>query len=513
MKWVVRAVAMIAASVFCGQAASDLRLPRPPELAPAVAFWTRIYTDVSSNHGLIHDDRNLGRVYARISVPRVLPRSVTAARIDDAMTNYEAVLRALARQSGRPETSMQRRVRELFPDDAPASSFRAAAERLRFQRGLSDRFAAGIRRSGRWLDHIRAMLERHGVPPELASLPHVESSFRPDAVSHAGAAGMWQFTRGTGLRFMRIDPVLDQRRDPWIASEAAARLLAANYAELGQWPLAITAYNHGVNGMRRAVEQLGTTDIARIIAEYDGPYFGFASRNFYPALLAAADVDAALQRHFPGIEREPALKTVQVPVPDYVPLGAVIDRIGVPGEVVRSLNPGLQAALWDGDKYLPEGHLLRLPAGGVLAYEQALASIPPSERYLAQRPDREHVVRSGQTLSQIAARYDVTVGALVAANGLGDRNLIRVGQRLRLPGAGEPPPSLATLAVEEGGARYRIRSGDTLAGIARRFGVSAQALAALNGIANPHLIRAGRSLTIPAATVHPATAVALSDEG
>lgn len=512
MKRAARAVAMCIAFGLGGQVAAAERLPRPPALEPAVAFWTRIYTQVDSDHGLIHDDRELSRVYAHISVPRDLHWGHARERIADALDRYRAALHALAAQSGDPESALQRRVRALFPEQAPAAAFDTAADRLRFQRGLSDRFAAGIRRSGRWLEHIRAMLERHGVPPELAALPHVESSFRSDAVSHAGASGMWQFTRGTGLRFMRIDHVLDQRRDPWIASEAAARLLAANYDALGEWPLAITAYNHGVNGMQRAVRELGTTDIARIIADYRGPYFGFASRNFYPALLAAADVDAAAQRHFPGVAREPALKSVQVTIPDYMPLAAVAARLDVPEDTLRRLNRALQPAIWNGAKYLPKGHLLRLPAGDVLAYEQALASVPQTRRYAGQRPDLEHVVASGQTLSEIAARYDVSVSRLARANHLGNRHLIRVGQRLRLPGAGAEPPSLASLSVEQGGARYRIRSGDTLAGIARRYGVSARALASRNGISNPHLIRAGGSLVIPARG-RSAAAVALSDEG
>ena len=97
------------------------------------------------------------------------------------------------------------------------------------------------------------MLREEGVPIELAALPHVESSFDPTAYSRAGAAGMWQFIRSTGLRYMRIDHIVDDRRDPFFSSVAAARLLRDNYEVLQNWALAITAYNHGQAGMRNAV--------------------------------------------------------------------------------------------------------------------------------------------------------------------------------------------------------------------------------------------------------------------
>ena len=133
------------------------------------------------------------------------------------------------------------------------------------------------------------MLARLGLPPELAALPHVESSFDPTAYSKVGAAGLWQFMRSTGRRFLRIDSTVDERLDPFRETEAAAQLLSYNYRLLGSWPLAITAYNHGAEGMRRARDELGTDDIARIVHDYHSPSFGFASRNFYVSFLAALD--------------------------------------------------------------------------------------------------------------------------------------------------------------------------------------------------------------------------------
>ena len=89
------------------------------------------------------------------------------------------------------------------------------------------------------------MLKRHGVPEEIAALPHVESSFNPEAYSKVGAAGLWQFMPSTAKRFMRVDGIVDERLDPYSATEAAANLMLYNYRLLGSWPLTVTAYNHG----------------------------------------------------------------------------------------------------------------------------------------------------------------------------------------------------------------------------------------------------------------------------
>jgi membrane-bound lytic murein transglycosylase D len=137
------------------------------------------------------------------------------------------------------------------------------------------------------MPRILPILRRHNVPEELAALPLVESSFNPHARSKAGAVGLWQFIRATGKNYLSITRQRDDRRDPIRATEAAARLLKHNYEALGSWPLAIMAYNHGKEGIQAARTAVGRSAVEVIIAQYDGPRFGFASRNFYPEFLAA----------------------------------------------------------------------------------------------------------------------------------------------------------------------------------------------------------------------------------
>ncbi|MEJ2221529.1 MAG: lytic transglycosylase domain-containing protein [Desulfobacterales bacterium] len=154
---------------------------------------------------------------------------------------------------------------------------------LRCQIGQKDPFRQGIIRSGAYLTEMKQIFHDAGLPEDLVYLPHVESSFNPEAYSKFGAAGMWQFTRSTGKSFMTVSYAVDERRDPIISTRAAARLLKRNYKKLRNWPMAITAYNHGVTGMLRAKRRKG--DYETIFKEYRSRIFKFASRNFYSEFL------------------------------------------------------------------------------------------------------------------------------------------------------------------------------------------------------------------------------------
>src|SRR6202000_889837 len=187
-----------------------------------------------------------------------------------------------------------------------------------------DRFHEGLIRAAAWEANIARVLKRHGVPEEIAALPHVESSFNPAAYSKVGAAGLWQFMPSTAKRFMRVDGIVDQRLDPNSATEAAANLMLYNYRLLGSWPLAVTAWNHGPGGLRRAQDDLGTSDIDVIVKHYQSATFGFASRNFYVAFLAALEVDRNADRYFGALTHLPETESTLATVPDYVSIDALV---------------------------------------------------------------------------------------------------------------------------------------------------------------------------------------------
>ena len=210
-------------------------------------------------------------------------------QVDDARERLEAALRRIAEGGDTPLSPEDQHIKELWGAEATPARLHAAIDDVRFQLGQADRFRAGLVRSGAWETHIAETLANLGLPAELAVLPHVESSFNPAAYSKVGAAGLWQFMRSTGRRYMRIDGAVDDRLDPFRSTEAAAQLLAYNYRVLGTWPLALTAYNHGSAGMLHAKETMGSDDIVKIVRGYTSRSFGFASRNFYVSFLAALE--------------------------------------------------------------------------------------------------------------------------------------------------------------------------------------------------------------------------------
>ena len=474
--------------------------PRPPEIVDAVAFWTRVYTEIDTNSGFVHDNRHLDVVYTTVELrENASPRQRRRAS-RDAIDRYRKILNDLARGDDGAMTTEVARVRALWPADTTRAEFREAAGRLRFQLGQANRYRDGLIRSGRWRDHIVDVFTSRGLPAELSALPHVESSFDPTAYSKVGAAGMWQFTRSTGLRYMQIDHIVDQRRDPYMATEAAARLLADNYAVIESWPLALTAYNHGLAGMRRAASRLGTKNIGTIVEQYSSRTFGFASRNFYAAFLAALDVDSDPERFFGPLTLDSKDTTTVLELEDYIDAGPLADALGISLGELRELNPALMDNVWAGEKFVPRGFPVRLPAHLTADAANRIDAIPGALRSAQQRPDVQHRVRRGETLSGIADRYRISLASLVRANGLSNRNFIREGQVLNLPaaaGAGLPAPATIDAVAARTSGEYVVQRGDSIDRIARSLSVDQAELLATNQIANRNRIYPGQVLALP----------------
>lgn len=470
--------------------------PRPEALAPAVEFWKRVYTEVDTASGLLHDEWNLAVVYEAMRFSESTSPSTRQRRVDERKAYYRAILQRLAAGKRDGLSVDERKVLALWPEDVSDATLRRAADEIRFQLGQSDRFAAGLARSGAWERYIRSAFTARGLPEELALLPHVESSFNPNAYSWLGAAGMWQFITSTGRRYLRIDHVIDERLDPYAATEAAVELLAHNYAVTGSWPLAITAYNHGAAGMRRAVDELGTDDIAAIVFNYDSRTFGFASRNFYTSFLAALEVHNEAERYFPGVAREAEQPLRTVVVKDYIPMPSLARALDIEAKTLRAYNGMLMPPVWSGEKHVPKGYALRLPPGSLAPDEAAaaLAAIPAWQRFAQQVPDEFYVVQRGDTLSGIADYYDVSIHNLTQRNQLSSSHFIRAGQRLRLPGS--EPVIVAAAASQTVDGPYRVRQGDTLWGIAARYGLKVAALAEINDLGDADTLHPGQVLAL-----------------
>lgn len=463
--------------------------PRPPELEPAINFWTRVYTEVDTRSGFLHDSRHLSVIYGALPLDR---RGIEARR-----TQIQDDLRVLGTGKRDGLTQSQQEVLSLWPSITTNETFQEAASNVRWQLGQSDRFLGGLRRSGAYRQHINQVIREKGLPIELGVLPHVESSFNPGAFSSAAAAGMWQFGRATGQRFMRIDHIVDERMDPYTATGAAMSLLEYNYSVLGTWPLALTAYNHGAGGIARAVRTTGTTDIETIIANYRGRAFGFASRNFYPQFLAVIQVENNAREYFGDFRLDPAPEFREVATDAYVDAEVFASSVGLTLEELRNDNRALRPVVWEGNKRIPTGYTMKVRRNAV-PQGDLLALIPADFKFPIQTPDIAYVVERGDSLSVIASRFNTSVGQLVSLNQLASRNRIQIGQRLLLPQdntSASAASSVSSVAPSDG--IYSVRRGDTVSRIADRFGVSETALLAVNGLDDPHRIYPGQRITLP----------------
>jgi membrane-bound lytic murein transglycosylase D len=277
--------------------------PKPAALEPAVDFWRKTYGVWRRSEVAFYDDRYMDVIYEVM----VLPGSV-----GEGLTNEQKELVSRRKEYWKSQlTALDFKVRARVPLNpfekqlyANLQSSRnkgfvlaGASERLRSQRGIKERFKRGLEISGRYDSQFRKIFREYSLPEDFAFLPHVESSFQASAKSSAGAVGMWQFTRGAAETFMPGNNKPDRRHDPIASAHGAARYLRHAYNKLGDWPTAVTSYNHGINGMKRAQNQIGN-DFARIVQNYNSPLFGFDSRNYYAQFLAARDIASNPMAYF-----------------------------------------------------------------------------------------------------------------------------------------------------------------------------------------------------------------------
>jgi membrane-bound lytic murein transglycosylase D len=458
-KWVtswILIVFILFTPLFASVRAADEAFPRYEIIEPNVSFWITIYSRYSTTQAVVHDSDHLDIVYDVIDLkPAGQPgaRKLNRKRMKAASRRYARILKRLAANPSASDADCQR-VAALFGSRANARIFKRARHRVRCQIGQRDRFETGLVRSGAYLERMQAILKSYGVPSDLAYLPHVESSFNTNAYSKFGAAGMWQFTRSTGRRFLTVDYVLDERRDPFAATHAAAQLLKENYEKLGSWPLAITAYNHGAAGMQRAKAAYG--DYETIFTSYRGRAFKFASRNFYSEFLAARQVASGYQRYFDRLALAKPLDTTSVNLTGFAAVKDLCRYLKVSPTEIRAMNPALRPPVFSGQKYIPAGYVLNLPAQVEAKEGDFLAQIPSDLLKEKQKPSRFYTVHRGDTAGKIARMHHVKLADLMLANDLDRRATIYVRQTLRIPQAGEsiliakntPPPAPAASSIE-----------------------------------------------------------------
>src|SRR5947207_6867371 len=411
--------------------------PRPAGLESQVRFWRQIFVEYSVHQVVLHDAVHLDKVYKVLDFRPELDDGMSPLRVERlqrAETDLELerihnTLLRLHSLGGAVDglSSDERRIYDMFADDSSPDRFLVAADdkHLRAQRGLRERFAEGIRVSRRYLPEMERIFREEGLPTELTRLPLIESCFNLHAYSKVGAAGIWQFMPKTGRIFMRVDNLVDERRDPLSSTRAAARFLTRVHDALDSWPLTVTAYNHGPDGVARAVSEVGTNDIATIVRDYHGKAFGFASRNFYVEFLAALEVERDFRTYFGDLHGEPPprVRERRLERPLGIEAAARLTRTG--RSQLASLNPALSTLVVSGRRPIPSGYRLRLPESAGSSFENRLAEFSAEQRVtssVSPRPLRvaaaakgrvrpavlSYRVRRAQTVSHTAKKHKVS---------------------------------------------------------------------------------------------------------
>jgi membrane-bound lytic murein transglycosylase D len=337
-----------------------------------------------------------------------------------------------------------------------------------------------------YLGFIQEEIEKRGLPGELLYLPVIESSYISTAVSRSGAAGLWQFMRNSIAPFgMRVDDWVDERMDFWKSTQGALQKLEENYRVLGDWPLALAAYNAGLGGINQAVRRGGVKDYWELSRRR---ILKTETIHYVPKLLAAAHILSQPRKY--GLESwQESPRWARVPAGKIVDLDILAREAEIDPVLLRRGNREL---LYNTSP--PEaGYLFKVPAASVSRVEEVLDrnGLELVEHYY-------HTIRYGDTLSALALRYGVTVSMIEGANPGVKSRALKIGGRLKIPAVREikPVPQPPGPSQSYTGT-YLVRRGDTLWSIALLHGADPLDLARANNMELEGLLREGRTLKVP----------------
>lgn len=500
---VVFSYLLFSATAWCSPSRNpDFNVPE--RMRPRVEFWIDVFARYGKNQVIIHH-----RDFPSAKF-HVLDFSAEALVLSDGMLKkyreksvkqakkeIEAAFKKLA--SGKPPSSKLEETIEQEMSGIPGGYRKVLKDGLiRSQTGIRERYSEAVKRSGLYLTEIeKIFVLDYGLPIELTRLPFVESSFNYNAYSSVGAAGIWQFMPATGRLYMTVNKVVDERRDPIKATHGAAQYLKAAYKRLGTWPLALTSYNHGVAGVARKVKAMGTKDLTTIVEHPTKRVLGFASNNFYPEFLAALEIYENLDKYFPNVAQERPIRLVRFKLPHPASVSYVTKELGVSSDLLRSVNQSLSSRVWSGSYRIPKGYELNVPDKYAARLEN-LTKLESIAKTVAASTSSvyggiTYRVRRGDSLSRVAKKYNTSVSKLKNLNGL-KSDYLRVGQMLVVRERADAKSSSERKAT--GTVSYRVRSGDSLSTIAGKHQTSISTLKKLNGLRS-NLIKVGTILKVP----------------
>ncbi len=365
----------------------------------------------------------------------------------------------------------------------------------KFQNSMHKTFEKWLERSGRYLPMIQEELRKANMPLDLAYLPMIESGYRLTAYSRAKAVGPWQFMHATGRAYgLDIDNYIDERRDPIKSTHAAISFLSDLYAEFDSWELAVAAYNAGGGRVRQAIRKKGSRDFWQLIK---GSQLKNETKYYVPKLIAAIIIAKDPESYgFKNIAYEEPLAFETLEVPRWTTMEALAVACEAPLEEIHNLNRQLRRAITPpGTNY----YTVRLPPGK----KELTALNLPRVKATISTAYKTHVIQKGETVSRICQKYDINKKTLLKANNLRS-NMLMAGKRLRIPyrttsyklideslmTAGLKPAEM----LPENMIIHKIKPGETVSELSRRYNVPAHMIAAWNGLDNLNRIRAGQQL-------------------
>ena len=354
----------------------DHNFPAGPVVRSQADFWVKVFRRYKSSATIIHDPEyvdviidvvdyesfkekyNEGRPFTRNEKRDILSRYIERYQI--AINRLQKIGKK-ALEYG----PMEQRILQVYSKRKETLSRLFTEEiYLRTQPGLADEFARAAERADSYLPYMERIFKKQRLPTDLTRIAFVESMFNREALSKVGASGVWQFMPGTAKLFMTVNNYIDERRSPLKASYGAAMLLEQNHRHLKAWPLAVTAYNHGAAGMQKAARKAGSRDLDDIIRRYDGPSFGFASRNFYSEFLAARQVYREVYQKKALAHRNP-MRIEHVKLDRPVTVHQLVTHTPLKKNVLQEYNQCLLPQAYANYRHqpLPHGFELIVPQG------------------------------------------------------------------------------------------------------------------------------------------------------
>jgi hypothetical protein len=286
----------------------------------------------------------------------------------------------------------------------------------------SDDVILWLKRANRYFPHIEKVLKDKSLPDDLKYIVIAESALKPHAASNKGAVGYWQFIESTGIKYgMEISKDIDERRNLISSTEAATNYLKDLYALFGSWTLAAAAYNMGEEGLK-------TELLIQKVNNYYQLYLNQETQRYIFRILAAKIIMSNPEKYGYDLAREDLYHAVQfdrveITVREAVPLYIIAQAAKTYFKVIKDLNPQFKSY------YLPAGkYKLMLPRGAAMGFSERLENI--MSQWLAEKKERIYIVKKGDNLSNIAARFNVSVKAIMIWNGITSGKKIALGDKL-----------------------------------------------------------------------------------